>query len=128
MKIDMSSKVRFVPAWRGNDKLPSHDQFSVDVTTLTMNELFDIMGMFMELSNDRGDVDLNTVKSTDAARLIQKGAEFGPHHLTFYNLEDNDGPIDPARVFSDPRFTDLAVELIGKLIEVSSPGEADEGN
>lgn len=119
MKVKFTKNVSFTPKWRGNDTLPPADQFVVQLQGMNFADLMDTVGSFPTATDD---ANMQTLKLSVAF------AKYLPKYAVFEKLEDNDGPVNVERVVDVPFYAELAVEVLMKLINISTPSEADEKN
>lgn len=119
MKIKFSKTVNYIPTWRGNAELAPADQIRVELNVLQFNDLLQIMEEFQKKGAD-GKPDARAVSAL-AMNLL-------PRYATIYNLNDDNGAMTIEMIVQYPSFMDLSTELLGKLSEISMPGDKDEKN
>lgn len=119
MKVKFSKTVEYIPTWRGNAGLAPAEQIKVQLNVLQFNDLLQIMEEFQKKGAD-GKPDARAVSSL-AMNLL-------PRYATIQNLEDDSGPMTMEQIVQYPSFMDLSTELLGKLSEISMPGDRDEKN
>lgn len=119
MKIKFSKTVHYVPTWRGNAELTPSEQITAALNVLQFNDLLQIMEEFQKKGID-GKPDARAISSLAMSLL--------PRYVTIENLNDDDGPMTIEQIVQYPSFMDLSTELLGKLSEISMPGDRDEKN
>jgi len=129
MKIDFSLSVPYVPEWRGNKTLPETEQIKCSLTVLDMGSLMSLVDAFTEIGIT-GEVDTDNVSGDKIKPVLEQFGSLLPEHVTaFDGLFDAAGKaITVEDVVKYPRFLNLALELLMKLSEISSPSDDDVGN
>lgn len=127
MQIEFSPEVVYVPVYNKNKDLPESEQIKVEFTVLEMGELIEIIGITAKAGirkNSEVDEDSET-----AGIMIEAARKFLPGHTTIRNFRTTSGDeIDIDLVLKYPKFLQLMVELLGALVENSSPGDEDQKN
>lgn len=119
MKIKFSKTVEYIPTWRSNTELAPSEQIRTQLNVLQFNDLLQIMEEFQKKGAD-GKPDARAV-STLAIGLL-------PRYVKIENLHDDNGAMTIDQIVQYPSFMDLSTELLGKLSEISMPGDRDEKN
>ncbi len=129
MKVNFSKSQSYVPEWNGNRDLPETEQVKCSLSILDMNALMNLLDSFTAVGLT-GEVDTDKVDSNKIKPVL---AEFGnllPSHVThFEGLFNASGEaITIEDLVTYPIFLNLALELLMKLSEISSPSEDDTKN
>lgn len=126
MKFSFSKDVEYVPEWQGNSELPKKEQFSCKLTTLNMASLMLIADAFSEagVTGENTTVEPNKMKP-----ILDQIGPLLPKHVEVNGLFDDKGAkITIEEIVEYPVFLGLAIELLMKLSEISSPSDADVKN
>lgn len=129
MKVKFSNIVSYTPEWNGNRKLPAAEQVNVQFKVLPLGAYLDLVDQ-IQAAGLTGKVDTDDKGNLSKMRpIVKAAADILPDHVELFGLTDDAGSmISVATVAGFPAFLGLAVELLMKLVEVSSPSEDDEGN
>ena len=129
MQISFSEEHVYVPEWKGNDTLPSGEQFNVTLKVLNVENLMFLMDAFSEAGVD-GEVELSEFGSDQLKPIIKTVGTLLPHYVVINNLKNTETGTDitVAEVVEFPYFLNLAAELLMKLSEISAPNDSDVGN
>jgi hypothetical protein len=127
MKISFSEKITFVPEWKGNDKLPEDEQIKVTLKVMTMSDLLTVMDMF-QASGLSGEVDAAKVDVEKTKKVLAGAKEILPKYAEITNLELDTGFASIETVVHYGTFTRLAMEILLKLAQISTPNEEEQGN
>lgn len=128
MKVAFSKTVSYVPAWRGNDKLPENEQVKCVLQVLELNELLSLVDSFNQAGLE-GQVDTDAVDIGTMKPIVAEFAHLLPARADIKGLFDQSGaavPVDD--IVKYPVFLNLALEILMKLAEISSPNEDDTKN
>lgn len=130
MRIAFSKSVKYVPEWNGNHEAPQDERYTATLQPTDLATLIDMMDTFQAMGVDTsGKVETDKIDaSTVKAILNQFGATL-PKFVELTGLVDaDDKPITVEDVVRYGPFMPLAMELLGKLAEISSPQQDDEKN
>lgn len=132
MKVKFSKSVQFTPEWNKNRELPEKDQIKLVLKPLLFDDLLAIMDalggnkIIQEVKESGAEAVRERV---DMPRVIKEVGALLPKYVTeFSGLEDDVGPITIEEITQYPAFLGLAIEVLMKLAEISSPSEETEGN
>jgi hypothetical protein len=123
MKSGFSLKKKFVPVWKGNDKLNAADQFVAELSMPTVQDVFSILER-LQANGVTGKTDSATVGFERATAIAAEAGSYLPKYVALTNAED----FSIADVIQYPPYFDLAIELLFALIAFSQPNEADENS
>ena len=127
MQINFSKTVKYVPTWRGNQDLPEDQQFSCELTVLNMAELMSLLDSFTAIGLE-GQVDTDTVENNKIKPVIDEFGTLLPSHVQMAGLNTQHGAVSVEDIVTYPIYLNLALELLMKLSEISSPSDDDVGN
>lgn len=128
MKVNFSQKVKYIPTWRGNDKLPEAEQITAELTVLSMGSLMEVLDAFTRAGLG-GKVNPEELSSEQVKPVLEQFGDLLPKHIVISNLTDNDGaPLSIDQVVGYPFFLNLSMELLMKLTDISSPTDEDAKN
>jgi len=125
MKVKFSKSVDYKPEWNKNHE--SSDPFTATIKPAEMGDLLDIVDAFSSVGMQK--IDTETADPKAMRTIVEACASILPKYVELKNLTDLAGnalQIDALLKFL--MFTPLAVELLGKLVEISTPSDDDEGN
>jgi hypothetical protein len=135
MKSNFSKTVPFTPEWNGNKDLPEKDQLRVTLKPMPLGDLLSCTEALSSGQLDEAKVTEAKKKNTavkftkdDTAKMkvsIETLQEYIPKFVTI-DQGAEDFTLDEVVKYS--QFSELANELIGKLVEISSPNKADIKN
>jgi hypothetical protein len=130
MRVKLSRPQTYTPIFNDNDKLPPAEQIQAELSPLDMGDFLDLADYFQKVGQGRTEVDTNNLPVSAMKSLIKDGGRFLPKYVTLKGLvnDDTGDPITINDVSALPAFIPLAVELLGKLSEVSAPKEGDVKN
>lgn len=130
MKAKFSRSTKYVPAWDENDTLHPSEQMFVILKPLDMDDLIILMDAVQSTGIKAGD-DGVEVKLTDISQMkgvIESTKTIFPKYVEVHNLDDESGPVSIDDLVSLPFYLTLSSEILGKLLEVSMPNEAERKN
>jgi len=129
MKIDFSLSVPYTPEWRGNKDLPETEQVSCKLVVLDMGSLMSLVDAFTEMGIT-GEVDTDNISGDKIKPVLDQFGSLLPAHVEdFTGLYDASGrALTVEDIVKYPRFLNLALELLMKLSEISSPSDDDVKN
>lgn len=129
MQVEFSAEVSYTPTWNGNDKLPEDERITCKLVVLDMNALIALVDAFSE-AGITGEVDTDKVEGSVIKPVLKQFGELLPAHVQdFDGLYAKKGEkITIEQVVNFPKFLNLALELLMKLAEVSSPSDDDTKN
>ena len=125
MKIAFSRSRTYTPTWNGNDK--SEDPFRAIIRPTDMATLIDLVDVF-QAAGFNGKVDTDDISVNSMKAIVASGAQALPRFVKIENLHGDDGEVTIQDVVDNAFFMKLALELLAKLADFSSPTDADEGN
>lgn len=123
MKSGFSLKKKFVPVWKGNDKLNAADQFVAELSMPTVQDVFSILER-LQANGVNGKTDSSQVGFERASAIAVEAGQYLPKYVALTNAED----FSIGDVIQYPPYFDLAVELLFALIAFAQPNEADENS
>jgi hypothetical protein len=129
MKYEFSKTDLYIPEWNGNQKLDEADQVKVKLWCMEMGDVLDVMDT-MQSGGHSGEIDSAELEKdvTTISSLIKQSSVLLPKYAVIENLEGPDGPILVEDICRYPQFIALIVEIIFRLISISTPDEDDKGN
>jgi hypothetical protein len=128
MKIKFSKSVDYVPEWNKNRELPLSEQIKSTIKPMEFDDLLTIMdAMGGQKAIDEAGGDTSKVKF-DSGKFMQEAGNLFPKYVSLSNIEDADGPVNPADLLKYPVYAGLVVELLMKSSSISVPSDATEGN
>lgn len=129
MKTDFSKDHDYTPEWNGNKELPEDEQVKCVLSVLDMDALMALLDAFTEVGIE-GEVDTDSIDAAKIKPVLEQFGDLLPKHVT--ELSNLFGKKGDALTIEDvvkyPVFLNLALELLMKLTEVSSPTDEDVGN
>lgn len=129
MQISFSQEQSYTPEWRGNDKLPEQEQFSVTLKVLEVDDLMFLLDAFTEAGIE-GTVELEDVGTDKLKPIVKSVGDLLPKYAVVSNLKNKESgtEITVSEIVKFPYFMNLAAELLMKLADISSPNDDDVGN
>jgi hypothetical protein len=130
MRVKLSRPTTYTPEFNDNKTLPPHEQITADLTPLKMGDFLDLAEHFQKIGQGRQQVDTNNLSVGSMKDLILNAGRLLPAYVVVKGLvnEDTNEPLTINEVATQPPFIPLAVELLGKLSEISAPTEGDVKN
>jgi len=127
MQISFSRQETYVPEWKGNKDLPEAEQFTVDLTLLTVEDLLFLLDAFSEAGIEgQVEVDLGL---KELKPIVKTNGHLLPKYVIINNLRNEAGvEITINDVVEFPYFLSLAAELLMKLADASNPSDDDTKN
>lgn len=122
MKAGFSLTKRYVPTFKGNDKLSAAEQMVAVLSMPEVGEVFQILDRLQAGGFESGDEKKLTM--TQAISLVTEAGHLVPKYVKLENAEDF--TIDDVVKF--PPFFQLAAELMFALVDFAQPDEDDTKN
>lgn len=120
MKVKFTKSVTFTPLWNNNTALPDDEKVTVTVNVMSFADLMKLLDSMREFKADDG--------APDASKLLVAAGDLLGRYATVHNLSDDEGPVDMQKLTKYSAFIGLAMEIMLKLSEVSTPSADDVGN
>lgn len=128
MKVTFSKTVPYTPTWRGNTELPEEEQVKCVLQVLELNELLSLVDSFNQAGLE-GEVDTDSVDLGTMKPIVTEFAHLLPARAEIKGVFDSAGEaVSVEDIVKYPVFLNLALEILMKLAEISSPNEDDVKN
>lgn len=127
MKVKFSKKITYYPTWNGNTP-EGDDAFMVTLEPCSFGELLDLVEALGNAGIQGQELDSGQIDVKHIQPLINSYGHLIAKYVEIKGLEGQDGEITIQDVVRYGAFLGLAVELLSKLTEISSPSEEDEKN
>lgn len=130
MRVKLSRPQTYTPEFNDNKQLPEHEQIKAELKPMDMGDFLDLADYFQQVGQGQTQVDTSKLSVAAMKSLILNAGRLLPKYVTVTGLiNDASGePLTINEVATQPPFIPLAVELLGKLSEVSAPTETDAKN
>lgn len=132
MRVNFSKAVEYIPEWNGNTSLPTVQQIKVTLRPMRFEHVMsvmDAMGGNAALAAAQGGSAEELAAQINTAHVVTEIATILPMYAeNLLNLDGDEGALSIADISTYPSFMNLAVELLMKLVSISTPTETDEGN
>lgn len=134
MKLTHSKSVKFYPVFAGNADLPDADKFFVELRPMDRADLFRAAPEIVHIKGRINSADAGDYAAYQALQFAKETLEiFDRNDLKKYimgisNLTLNGEPVSSSNLTEDPIFSSLVIEILMKLMEISSITEEDAKN
>lgn len=129
MKYKLSKEVNFTPEWNANLDLPEEERVAFVLKVLSMGDVLLLMDTLESAGDADGNVSSETLDVGTTTRLVNEARRLLPEYASMSGLEgEADEVIDVDTICEYPQFIGLITEVLFKLIEISTPNEADSKN
>lgn len=129
MKYQLSKEVNFTPEWNANLELPEEERVAFVLKVLSMGDVLLLMDTLESAGDADGNVSSETLDVGTTTRLVKEASRLLPVYATMNGLEGaDDEAIGVDTICEYPQFIGLITEVLFKLIEISTPNEADTKN
>lgn len=127
MKVKFTVSQRFEPEWEGNRELPEDERISMTLCPLDLASLVELSDAFRAAGASENNTE---VSQTDMMPVLNQFKHVLPQCVTdFKGLSNQDGTaIGVEQIIKYAHFTSLAVEILMKIVEISSPSDSDVKN
>ena len=129
MQIEFSELQEYRPEWRDNRNLPPEDQIVTKLKVMDIGTLMNILDAFSKVGL-QGQVDTEVIESSKMKPILAEFGQVLPNHVVeFDGLTTKKGDkVTVEEVVKYPVYMNLAIELLMKIVEISSPSEEDSKN
>lgn len=129
MKVSFSKTQPYVPIWNSNRDLPEDQQIKCILGVLDMAALMNLLDAFTQ-AGLAGKVDTDRIDGSRIRPVLNQFGDLLPKYVTEFNgLFNSSGEaVTVGDLTTYPKFLNLALELLMKLSEISSPSEEDAKN
>lgn len=130
MQTDFSLTQSYIPEWNGNRALPEDEQIKAVLSVIDMGSLMRLVDAFSKTGiASEGKVDTDNIDHSAIQPVLNEFGGLLPQNVKLSNLKGKDGvEVTIEQVVKFPTFLGLALELLMKLMEISSPSEEDVKN
>lgn len=129
MKYQFSKEVNFTPEWNANLDLPEEERVAFVLKVPSMGDVLLLMDTLESAGDKDGNVNEDSLDAGTIHRLVDEARRLLPLYAEMSGLEGaDDEVIDVDTICEYPQFIGLITEVLFKLIEISTPNEADTKN
>ena len=129
MKYQLSKEVKFTPEWNANLDLPEEERVGFVLKVLSMGDVLLLMDTLESAGDSDGNVNSETLDVGTTTRLVMEARRLLPLYAEMTGLEGADDEVIGVDTICEyPQFIGLITEVLFKLIEISTPNEADTKN
>lgn len=122
MKSGFSLTKRYVPNWKGNDKLDAAQQLVAVLSMPNVNDLFSILDRLSAAGFTSGSD--SKLSMEQATKIAKEAGQYVPVYVKLENAED----FSVSDVITFPPYFTLATELLFALVQFAQPSEDDQKN
>lgn len=127
MKVKFSREVTVTPSWNGNET--AEEKFTATMKPVAFGELLEVLDAFQAAGIAAGAVDTSQLDGKVIRNILDACSGVLNKYVTLRNLQDEQGvELTIKDVVTYGPFMMLAMELVGRLVQISTPTEEDEGN